>query len=80
VGDGPVDGSGSAIFGQQRSVEIDPAEFGDGKKTRRDDLTVSDDDNGVGCGAFQNLLGFRSADFLGLVDGNPGIESSLFDR
>ena len=48
VDNGPVDGSGAPVFWEQGSVEVDPAEPGDGQKARRDNLAVRYDDNSIG--------------------------------
>src|SRR5579859_312505 len=70
MSDGPVDGRGPAIFWKQRSVEINPSQFRDAEKTRRDDLAVRDDDDDVRCKLLQKFLNFRRADLFRLMDGD----------
>jgi len=52
-------------IGEQRSVEIDPAEFGNVQKSGGDDLAVSDDDDAVRREMLQNIPCFERADFSG---------------
>lgn len=78
VGNGPLDGSGPAIFGEQRGVGVDPAEFGNVEQASGDDLAVSDDDDGVGIGFAEELFGFGGANFFGLQDGDVSGESGFF--
>jgi len=47
VDDGPIDGSGTAIFGKQRRMEVDPAEFWNGEELSGDELAVGDDNGSV---------------------------------
>src|SRR5215467_9304694 len=63
----PVDRSSAAVFGKQRSVEIDPAMFGNRKKPRGNNLAVGNDDDYFGGEFFQKFLKFGSANFLRLV-------------
>lgn len=72
IGDGPLDGSGSTVFGEQRSVRIDPAEFWNIQKAGWNDLAVSDYDDGVGIGFIEEFFGFGSADFFWLDDWEIG--------
>ena len=78
IDDGPVDGSGAAVFWKQRSVEIDPAEFRNREQASRNDLAVSDDDDEVWGITLQKFLDFGGAHLFGLMDGEVGGESDFF--
>ena len=68
VRDGPLDGRRAAIFGQQRSVDIDDAVRRDVEDRLRDDLAVADDDHRFGRDGAQLFDDFGAADALGLMD------------
>ena len=53
VGDGPLDGRGAAVLRQQRAVQVDAAEAGQGEHPVRDDAAVGDDEDGVGGDGFE---------------------------
>jgi hypothetical protein len=55
-------------------VQVDPAEFRNGQKTRRDDLSVGDNHDDVGRKSLQDVLNFGSADFFWLMDGDASSE------
>ena len=61
-------------------MEIDPAEVGNVKQARGNNLPVGDDDDGVRLGLAQELLGFGRADFLRLENGNFIGDCSLLYR
>ena len=65
---------GAAIFGQQRGVQVDPAEPRDSDQTRRNNLSVGDDHDGVRRDALKVGLRLLAFDFFRLVDGNSGFQ------
>lgn len=80
VGDGPLDGGGSAVFGEERAVDIDVAEARQVEHPLGDDAAVGDDDDGVGGYGFEAgaevEIGFEA---LGLEDGEAEGEGELLD-
>ena len=70
VGDGPLDGSGAAIFREQRGVQVDVAEWREIEHPLRNDAAVTDDDDGVGLEGGELGAEFVvSLDAVGLSDG-----------
>jgi len=59
-------------------MKVDPAEAGDVEQASGDDLPVGDDNDGVGIGLAEEVLGFGSANFFGLEDLDVGGECGFF--
>src|SRR5579872_1431166 len=73
-----MDGRGAAIFREQGTMHVEPAEAGDGQEPCRNNLAVSDDHNRVRRDAFQKILrGFR-LDRFRLVDVQAKLERRFF--
>ena len=64
VDDGPVDRGRAAIFRQQGSVKIDPAEFRNGQQARGNDLAVGDDDDGSRARALREVAALPGSEFF----------------
>src|SRR5579872_4853152 len=79
VCDGPLDGCGTAILGQQRRVDIDDAARRDVDDRLRNDLAVAYDDHRVGTEGGNLVNNLRAADAFGLVDGKTEAKSGLLD-
>ncbi len=81
VGDGPLDGGGSAVLGKERAVDVNVAEAREVEHPLGDDAAVSDYDDGVRGNLFKKStkfgVGFES---LGLEDGKTEGEGELLDR
>src|ERR1700676_3156652 len=80
VGDSPVNRGSAAVFREQGSVQVEPAEFWDVQKPRGNDLTVGDDDDGVRSERAEVRFDFRCADFFRLMNGEIGRERDFFNR
>ncbi len=79
VDDGPLDGRGAAIFGQERGVDVDDSVPDEIDDVLRDDLAVTDNDHGVGAERAQMFDAFGAADALGLKDEEAEAERGFLD-
>ena len=81
VCDGPLDRSRTAIFRQQRGVEVDVAESREIEHPLRNDAAVADDDDSVGLESRElSAEFFVGLDAVGLDDGKIQLQCRLFDR
>src|SRR5258708_18479462 len=61
-------------------MEVDPAEFRNGEEARRNDLTVSDDNDAIGSQLLQKRLGFGCPNLFRLMHYKLGRLRRFFDR
>jgi hypothetical protein len=59
-------------------MQIDPAEFWKSQQTRRNDLPIGDDHDGIWRERFEYRLKFWSTNFLWLMDWNARLHRDLF--
>ena len=67
--DRPLNGRGAAILRQQRSMKVDVAMFWESQHPRRNNASISDDDDCLRMNLFQQCAKLRVVlDFLRLLD------------
>ena len=67
VHDCPIDRRRASIFGQQGSVQVDPAQFRNWQQFRRDNLSVRDDHDAIGSQIAQQRLRFWVSNLFRLM-------------
>src|SRR5579884_2150898 len=75
---GPGDGSGAAVFRQERGVDVNAAVRRHSEDIAREDLTVSGDDEEIRLERLQGSDAFGCVDALRLKDGNAMFLSDGF--
>ena len=70
--------AGVWLFTANHPTVARDAEARDAKQTLGNDLAVGDDDDSVGIGFAEKVLGLEGADFFGLEDGDVCAERDFF--